>query len=74
MTASQLISELKTVFVNDRFQFDFKVSMYVAGDRNKELRKQMIKELTGENVPASKSGMYAVADALTAKFQQYELL
>ena len=71
--AQQTIDKLKAVFVNDRFQFDFAVSQYIAGDGKKKLRQEIAQLVTGQQIAFSKCSMYAVSDMLMAKFQQTTL-
>lgn len=52
---------------------DFLCAMYVAGDRNKDLRRDIMQILTGESLPLSKCGMYAVSNQLKAHFAQLQL-
>ena len=52
---------------------DFLCAMYIAGDRNKELRREMMHILTGESLPLSKCGMYAVSNQLKVHFAQLQL-
>ncbi len=70
LSPQQTIDKLRDVYVSDNFQFDFNVSMYIAGDGNKYLRQSIIKILTGQELPASKCGMYACSDALKQNFEQ----
>jgi len=71
--SQKMIEQLRTVYTGDRFYFDFHVSQSISGDHNKELRREMIFELTGEKKPLSKCGMYAVSDALKNNFDQLKL-
>lgn len=71
--AQQVIETLRSEYSSNRFQFDFNVSMYIAGDSNKTLRQEIIKLVTGEKRPLTKCGMHAVSDLLKAKFEQHTL-
>jgi hypothetical protein len=73
MTTQQAIELLRQQYVQDKFHFDFRVSMLIAGDSKKKLRQDIIKELTGEVRPLTKCGMYAAADILKASFEQFKL-
>lgn len=73
LTAEKVIEELRTVYNGNRFQFDFAVSQWIAGDHNKELRRQIVKILTAETRPLTKCGMYAVSDVLKNNFDQIKL-
>ena len=71
--ATNTINRLKEVYTGDNSSFDFFVSQWVTGDTNKALRQEIVRQITGEKKPASKCGMYAVADVLKYSFQQYSL-
>lgn len=68
-----LIAEMKNHYESDKFHFDFKMSMFLSGDRNKKKRKAIVKYITGEDKPISKCGLYQVTDLLKAYFEQYKL-
>ena len=71
--SQKLIDQLREVYTGNRFHFDFEVAMRISGDRNKELRREIVQELTGETRPLSKCGMYAVSDLLKNNFDQLKL-
>lgn len=71
--SKQVIERLRAVYQGDRFQFDLHVSQFIAGDHNKELRREIVLQVTGETRPLSKCGMYAVADVLKNSFDQLTL-
>lgn len=73
MQTETVINHLKEVYTGDKFNFDFQVSMLIAGDSNKSLRQDIVLKITGEKKPLSKCGMYAVADILRANFDQLAL-
>jgi len=71
--ATDVINRLKQSFVNDSTLFDFHCSQYISGAVNRELRREIARQLTGEVKPLTQCGMYAVADVMKASFQQYSL-
>ena len=71
--ATNTINQLKEIFNADHSAFDFKVSMFISGNSNKELRREIAKQLTGEVKPLTQCGMYAISDLMTASFRQYQL-
>jgi len=71
--APAIIAQLKEQFLKQDNAFDFYVSQYISGDANKQLRKAIVKHVTGEDRPLSKCGMYAVADVLKNSFIQFNL-
>jgi hypothetical protein len=71
--ASEIITKLSALFELNSFQFSFDCSMYLAGDQNKELRRQIIFQLTGEQRPLTRCGLFSTEDALKNSFQQYSL-
>jgi len=71
--ALKVIELLKNEYNTDRFHFEMNVSMFLAGPNNKSLRVQIMEILTHNKVPASKCGMYAVADTIKANFEQTSL-
>lgn len=71
--ATNTIAQLKEIYLTNRPSFDFYVSQYVSGDSNKELRREIIRQMTGEEKPLTKCGMYAVSDILQTSFSQYQL-
>ncbi len=71
--SQKLIAALRAVYTGDKFHFDFHVSQWISGDRNKQLRREIMLDITGENKPLSKCGLYAVADALKNSFDQLTL-
>lgn len=71
--ATNVINQLKEVFLVNQKGFDFQVSVYISGNSNKLLRQEIAKQLTGEVKPFSQCGMYAISDLLTASFMQYQL-
>jgi hypothetical protein len=73
MTTRQTIDLLKSLYVADDFQFEFQCSMYLAGDHHKELRQDIIKEITGELVPKNKAGLHKVSKVLKESFEQLTL-
>ena len=73
LKATNTINSLKEVYMKDIRCFDFYVSQYISGDGNKGLRQEIVKQLTGEDKPKSKCGMYAVSDTLRNSFTQYSL-
>lgn len=71
--ATSTIAALKEIFELNSFQFSFNCSMYLAGDHKKDLRREIIFQLTGEQRPLSRCGLFATEDALKSSFQQYSL-
>lgn len=71
--AIKVIELLRNEYNADRFHFEMNVSMFLAGPNNKSLRVQIMEILTHTKVPATKCGMYAVADRLKANFEQISL-
>lgn len=69
----EIINKLKAVYDGNRFQFDFFVAQYLSGDNNKAMRQEVVLQVTGNKLPASKCGMYATADLLRNSFNQYQL-
>lgn len=73
LQATNMIDLLRKTFIGDRFYLDREVAQRLSGDHNKEFRREIIREITGETRPLSKCGMYAVADVLKAHFEQLTL-
>jgi hypothetical protein len=73
MNTAAAIEKLRQFYSADRFHFEFNCSMLIAGPANKKLRQAIVKELTGEDLPASKTGLHFVSDILKAKFEQLTL-
>ena len=71
--ALKIIELLRNEYNEDRFHFEMNVSMFLAGPNNKGLRVQIMEILTHTKMPATKCGMYAVADKLKADFEQISL-
>lgn len=71
--AIKVIDMLKSQYQSDKFHFDMNASMFLAGPGNKSLRVQIMEILTHSKVPATKCGMYVVADTLKANFEQISL-
>lgn len=71
--ALKIIELLRNEYNADRFHFEMNVSMFLAGPNNKGLRVQIMEILTHTKMPATKCGMYAVADKLKADFEQISL-
>ena len=71
--AINIINRMKEYYCSDRFQFDFYIAQFLSGNGNKQLRRGIVKQLTGEDRPASKCGMYAVSDILKSSFEQYQM-
>lgn len=69
-TINNTIETLRNYHTEGPQTFDFSVSMVLAGNHNKELRRQIIYYITGKLQPISKCGMYAAADALKNYFNQ----
>lgn len=75
-TAAQgTIDKLRDRYSANKFEFDFNVCQFIAGDQNKTLRREIVQILTGELKPRpiSKCGMYNVSDLLKANFEQLQL-
>lgn len=72
-SAAGTIEKLRAVFTQDQFHFDFQCSMYLAGPKNKELRREIMKIVTTEEKPLSQCGLGAVSTALTNHFSQLQL-
>jgi len=70
MTKEQIISYLAAEFKGDNFHFDFQCSMLLSGDSNKALRQELMRDLTGSPVPATKCGLTALTIQLKNKFNQ----
>jgi len=73
MQPDQIITELKNLFKLNDLNFSFTCAMYLAGDSKKQIRKEIMFKLTGEDKPLSKCGLHAVETALTTSFIQYQL-
>ena len=73
LRATNTIALLKQSFLKQETLFDFTVSQIISGDRNKTLRQEITRQLTGETKPIAKCGMYAVSNLLKASFEQYSL-
>jgi len=71
--ATSTIAKLKEVFELDSFQFSFNCSMHLAGNNKRELRREIIFQLTGEQRPLSRCSLFATEDILKISFQQYSL-
>lgn len=71
--AIQIREQLRKVYDGNKFQFDFYVSQYISGNHNKELRREIIYNVTGERKPLVKCGMHACADVLRNSFDQLQL-
>ena len=71
--AQAVIDQIRQVYASDRFYFDCHIAQRLSGDHNKELRRDIVREITGETRPLSKCGMYAVSDVLKAHFEQLSL-
>lgn len=71
--ATDIINQLKESFINDSGLFDFHCSQYISGATNREIRQEIVRQLTGEVKPLTQCGMYAAADIMKASFQQYSL-
>lgn len=70
-TAHKKIDVLKQSFTSNRFAFDIKVQQHLS--RDKELRKEVVRILTGQVLPYNKCTTYNIADLLSASFSQYSL-
>ncbi len=73
MTASEVINQLRTVYSSNRFEFEMNCATYLAGDHRKQLRQDIVLQLTGEKIPVSKCGLHRVSDALKNSFDQITL-
>jgi len=68
--ASETIGRLRSEFNNNRLQFDLSVSSFIG---NKDLTKEIVRQIVGEEVPFSKYTLSNVSNLLQAHFQQYSL-
>jgi hypothetical protein len=69
-----VIESLKQIYRGgNNAAFDFYVMQHVSGDNNKELRREIIMQITGERKPLTKCSTFATADVLKNSFQQYSL-
>jgi hypothetical protein len=68
-----VIATLKAIFENDPFHLDFSCAMMIAGNGNKELRRAIMKELTGEDLPLSRCGLGSVQSTLEESFNKLPL-
>lgn len=73
MKAKEVIAKLKEDYVADNFHFAFVCSQYLAGNDKKRLRVEIMEELTGEKLPATKCGLHTVSDAVKASIEQLTL-
>lgn len=71
--ATDVINRLKQSFLNDSTVFGFHCSQYISGMVNRELRREITRQLTGEVKPFYECGMFPVVDLMKASFQQYSL-
>lgn len=71
--AIEIREQLRKVYDGNKFQFDFYVSQYIAGNHNRQLRQELILNITGERRPVIKCGIHAVADVLKHSFDQLQL-
>lgn len=71
--ATQIINDLNKAYRQDSALFDFTVSQYMAGNHNKELRREIMRQVLHEKLPLSKCGMYAVSNVLQNHFKQLPL-
>ncbi len=71
--AEATIQQLKEAFNLDKFSFSFTCSMYIAGDGNKQLRKDIMYILTGAEMPATKCNFNRVVDTMSNSFVKISL-
>lgn len=68
-----LIDTLKQEYEADAFAFMFKLSGRIGGKHQKRLRQQILTELTGEELPASKCTLELVSNHIKASKEQLTL-
>jgi len=68
--AASLIGTLRNSFKNSRYQLDLSVSSFIG---NKDLTKEIVRQIVGEEVPFNKYTLSNVSNLLAAHFQQYSL-
>jgi len=68
--ATATIGRLRGEFNNNRYQFDLSVSSFIG---NKDLTKEIVRQIVGEEVPFNKYTLSNVSNLLAAHFQQYSL-
>tara|TARA_R110000868_G_scaffold239674_1_gene494144 strand:- start:1021 stop:1251 length:231 start_codon:yes stop_codon:yes gene_type:complete len=71
--AQTMIINLKSLYHADRFHFDFNIAMNIAGPSKKTLRQNIAYIITGQKIPHSKCGIYAICDMLKAHYEQPSL-
>lgn len=70
MDNQELINKLQALYNGDRFAFEMASSIYLAGEEKKDLRHQIIYQVTGRRLPIKKCTHLAAAAALKIKFDQ----
>ncbi len=73
-TPEQVINLLREVYTSNKLGFDMQVVNLISGDHNKELRRAIMERITGNRLPLSKCGMYAVSDTIKSHIEQYTLI
>ena len=65
MTQTQkTIEDLRPYYIESSELFEFKASMFLAGKNNTSKRQDIIQNLTGKRLPATKASLGAVVNAL----------
>lgn len=65
MEAKKLITDLNQLLKTDKRQHEHTCFMLLSGDKNKNLRKSIVFELTGNDLPIAKCGLHYVIELLT---------
>lgn len=68
--AAEIIERLRAAYNVNRSRFDWDVSQHVDGIHNQELRREIIRRLTGTKIPAKECTVYKVSDTLKISFDQ----
>lgn len=71
--AADLIERLGLAYIHHKPEFDFHVTQYLSGNHNKQMRREVIRQATGEILPLTQCGIFAVSNALKVKYDQLTL-
>lgn len=71
--AKETIAKLKSEYQSDRFAFELVCSTMISGNQNKKLRVEIMEELKGEKLPATKCSFHLVCDELKASTEQFKM-
>lgn len=73
MSISDRLLDLKNIYLTNKAGFEFYLNSYLGGSHNKQARVEVMKHLTGKELPPSQCKVGHVRESLAASFDQFSL-